>query len=148
MLIQMPLFIAMFAALRAISEREIALGSVNAFLWIKNIWRADVPVMNALGESISFLPLLRNDRNGLFILPILAGITSYFQIQLSQPKDSDNQQMKGFTAIMPIMSVWFCTNTASFAIYWVTSNLYQIVQSLIMRKKASKKQEEREGDQK
>jgi len=74
------------------------------------------------------------DYNGLLILPVLAGVTSYYQIKMSQPQ-GDNQQMKGFTTIMPIMSVIFCYKyTASFAIYWITSNLFQIVQQLIFKK--------------
>jgi membrane protein insertase Oxa1/YidC/SpoIIIJ len=33
---------------------------------------------------------------------------------------------------MPFMSVWFCSMyTASFALYWVTSNIYQMVQQYI-----------------
>ncbi|NLB42008.1 MAG: YidC/Oxa1 family membrane protein insertase [Clostridiales bacterium] len=146
MLIQMPLFFAMFAALRSISDREVAMGSVNAFLWIRNIWQPDSPLKDITGASIG---LFGQGFNGLFILPLLAGVTSYYQMKLTQPKGG-NQQMKGFSTIMPLMSVWFCTMyTASFAIYWVTANIFQIAQSLILKKNSDVKElEEGNGDQK
>jgi YidC/Oxa1 family membrane protein insertase len=133
MLLQMPLFFALFAALNTISAREVANGSIQSFLWIKNIWQPDSPLKSLTGEAIT---LFGQGFNGLFILPILAGVTSYYQMKLTQPKNSDaNQQMKGFSTIMPLMSVWFCIMyTASFAIYWVTANLFQIAQQLIMQR--------------
>ncbi|HHY83285.1 MAG TPA: YidC/Oxa1 family membrane protein insertase [Clostridiales bacterium] len=132
LLLQMPLFFALLGALNALSAREIAGGSIQQFLWIKNIWHPDSPLKNKLGEAIT---LFGPDFNGLFILPILAGVTSYYQMKLTQPQGDSNQQMKGFTSIFPLLSVWFCIMyTASFAIYWVTSNVFQIVQQLILKR--------------
>lgn len=144
MLLQMPLFFALFAALRSISDNP-AIASVPApFLWIKNIWFADSPLVNSVGESIG---LFGQNFNGLFLLALLAGVSSYYQMKLSQPKDGGNQQMKGFSIIMPLMSVWFCLSyTASFAIYWVTSNIFQIAQQFILKKHMAPVVEE--GEQK
>ncbi len=132
MLLQVPLFFALFAALRSISDNP-AIASIPApFLWIKNIWYPDSPLINMAGEKIA---LFGPGFNGLFILAILAGVTSYYQISLSQPKNNPNDQMKSFGIIMPLMSVWFCVQyTASFAIYWVTSNLFQIVQQFLLKR--------------
>lgn len=131
MLIQLPLMFAMFAALNSISSAAVQSNLVDPFLWIKNIWQADSPLKNITGAAI---PFFSPGYNGLFILPILAGVTSYYQMKLTTPKGG-NQQMKGFTAMMPLMSVWFCTMyTASFAIYWVTANIFQIAQQIIMVK--------------
>ena len=147
MLLQFPLFFAMVGALNSISNREVAKGSIDAFLWIKNIWQPDSPLKALTGEAIG---MFGKGFNGLFILPILAGVTSYYQMKITQPPDSGNnanQQMKGFTAIMPIMSVWFCMMyTASFAIYWVTTNVFQIVQQLILKKRTPSAG--KEGDRK
>ncbi|HHU77769.1 MAG: YidC/Oxa1 family membrane protein insertase [Caldicoprobacterales bacterium] len=132
MLLQMPLFFALFAALRSISDDPNIAQYAAPFLWIKNIWHPDSPLVNNVGESIA---LFGPGFNGLFILPLLAGVTSYFQMKMTQPQGGSNQQMKGFATIMPLMSVWFCIMyTASFAIYWVTSNLFQIAQQLIFKK--------------
>ena len=137
LLIQMPLFFALFAALKQISDFHVQQKSIESFLWIRNIWVADSPFVDLYGKSI---PLFSANWNGLFILPILAGITSYYQMKLSSPQSSSKQkdQMAGFSIIMPLMSVWFCSMyTASFAIYWVASNIFQIVQQLLYNKKYS-----------
>ena len=139
MLLQMPLSFALFAELRTISDVEIAKGSIAPLLWIRNIWQPDSPLKSFTAENIA---IFGQGFNGLFILPALAGITSYYQMRMSQPSGEQGNQMKGFATIMPLMSVWFCTMyTASFAIYWVTSNLYQIVQQFIINKSSTPKKE-------
>ena len=98
------------------------------FLWIRNIWIADSPLVSVSGKSIS---IFSGIWNGVFILPILAGITSYYQGKIANPSGS-NEQTKGFTTIFPILSVWFTSMyTAAFGIYWITSNIFQIVQQII-----------------
>jgi len=125
------LMFAMLTALNKIAAENIAKEAVERFLWIKNVWSPDSPFKDVLNKSI---PMLSQGFNGLFILPILAGVTSYYQIKLSQPS-GDNQQMKGFNIMMPLMSVWFCTMyTSAFAIYWVTANLFQIGQYFVIKR--------------
>ncbi|HZJ57957.1 MAG TPA: YidC/Oxa1 family membrane protein insertase [Clostridia bacterium] len=103
------------------------------FLWIKNVWIADSPLRDIIGRTIPFMEGgWFGAWNGLFVLSGLAGITSYLQMKLTSPSGGDNQQTKGMGAIMPIMSVWFTSMyTSAFSIYWVTSNIFQIVQQLI-----------------
>lgn len=92
-------------------------------------------------------------RNGLLILPILAGVTQVLVTKLnpttSQPAQQ-NQQGAGMNTFMkwffPILSIWFClTSNAGFAIYWVTSNIFMGVQTVaitkILEKKKAKKNE-------
>src|SRR5699024_10044351 len=141
LLIQLPVTFALFAALRQISNFHIQQQSVDAFLWIKNIWSPDSPIVNMFGESIN---LGSSGWNGLFILPVLSGITSYYQSKLmsAQQAGDQNQQMSTMTKIMPLMSVWFTTMyTAAFAIYWVSSNLFQIAQMLILDRMSEKEEE-------
>lgn len=129
MLIQLPIFFALFAAMGAISDDQIAKGAVEPFLWIKNIWIADRP--NIHFETKEAIAMFAQGANGLFILPILAGITSFFQMKLTSAQSSGDQ-MKGFAAVFPLISVWFCYMSASsFATYWVTSNLFQIIQQVL-----------------
>ena len=144
-LIQIPVTIALFAALRQISNYHIENQSVEAFLWIKNIWAPDSPILDIYGKPIT---LGSTDWNGLFILPFLAGITSYYQSKLMTGGQTEEQsdRMKGFNSIMPIMSIWFTSMyTAAFAIYWVSSNMFQIVQMLILNK--SRKRREKLGEE-
>lgn len=102
------------------------------FLWIRNLWIADSPLKDIIGRKLSFMEGgLNGPWNGLFILSALAGLTSFFQMKLTTPP-GDNQQTKGMTSVMPLMSIWFTSMyTSAFSIYWVTSNLFQIAQQLI-----------------
>ena len=103
-------------------------GASLGCLWIKNVWIADSPMRDIIGRAI---PFMGSGWNGLFILSALAGITSYLYMKLSTPAGG-NQQTSSMSAVMPIMSVWFTSMyTSAFSIYWVTSNIFQIVQQLI-----------------
>lgn len=81
--------------------------------------------------------------NGIGILPILAGITSFLSSWLmmrNQPKaDESNPNAntgKSMMYIMPIMSVFFCWQyDATFGLYWVFSNIFATASSMIINKK-------------
>ena len=147
LLIQMPVTFALFGALRRISNFHIQKQSVEAFLWIKNIWAPDSPFVDIYGKTLS---LGSTGWNGLFILPFLAGITSFYQSKLMSAQQPSGQEdnMKGFNTIMPIMFIWItATSTASFAIYWVTSNLFQIAQMIILNRKKDSEGKELEENE-
>ena len=84
--------------------------------------------------------------NGLFILPILAGVSQFLMTQIMNGKQTKEQKelqqaqqagqsnpmnspvMKWF---FPIFSLWICaTSNAAFSIYWMAANVIQIVQQL------------------
>lgn len=80
--------------------------------------------------------------NGIGILPLLAGATSFFSSWLmmrNQPKmDESNPNAntgKSMMYIMPIMSIFFCWQyDATFGLYWVFSNIFATVSSMIVNK--------------
>lgn len=112
------------------------------FLWIKNVWIANSPYRDIIGRSI---PFLSEGWNGLFILAALAGLTSYYQMNFAN-QGAQNEQMKGYSVIFPIMSIWFTSMyTAAFGIYWVTSNIFQIVQQAIYNWKNPSQKSVKEG---
>lgn len=117
------------------------------FLWIKNVWIADSPLRDIIGRTIPFMAGgWSGPWNGLFILSALAGITSYLQMNMTAPASGDNQQTKGMSTIMPIMSIWFTSMyTSAFSIYWVTSNLFQIAQQLIYNRMYPEGKTSKEG---
>ena len=75
--------------------------------------------------------------NGLLILPALAAITQVFMTKFTSQQNpnadtannnNNNAQAQSMNNFMkyffPILSIWFCLiSSASFAIYWVTSNI-------------------------
>ena len=88
--------------------------------------------------------------NGLFILPLLAGVSQLLMTKLMNGKQTKEQKelaeaqkndqsqtnlmnspvMKWF---FPIFSVWICaTSNAAFSIYWMAANVIQIVQQLLV----------------
>ena len=78
--------------------------------------------------------------NGLFILPVLSAASQFFSSKLlnagqkpqNEQAQSTNKMMQWF---FPLFSLWICaTSTAGFALYWVASNLIQIVEQYLLGK--------------
>ncbi|NLZ53575.1 MAG: membrane protein insertase YidC [Thermoanaerobacteraceae bacterium] len=103
LLIQFPFIIALFRVFQAYD-----FGGAS-FLWIKDLSMPD----------------------NTYILPILAAATTYLQTKLSSPAGTDNPTAS-MNIIMPLMIGWFALKfAAGLALYWVVSNLVQIVQQLL-----------------
>lgn len=63
-----------------------------------------------------------------FILPVVAGITTFIQQKMMMV--TDNPQMKALLYIMPIMIVAFAIYFPSaLALYWVIGNMFMIIQT-------------------
>ena len=69
-------------------------------------------------------------------LVLIMGFTTYYQqkqMQKSTPNSPQAQQMQMFAKIMPLMLMVFSFNfPASVVIYWITTNLWTIVQQRII----------------
>lgn len=120
MLIQIPVFIALFVVLRSAIELRFA-----DFLWIKD-----------LSEPENLLPGLLPFGLSLNILPLLMSATMYLQMKLS-PSAGDPAQQKIMAVMMPGMMLFFLYNfAAGLALYWTTQNVLMIVQQMMMKKNA------------
>jgi YidC/Oxa1 family membrane protein insertase len=69
------------------------------------------------------------------ILPILAGLATFLQLRMSQPrtrtgaKDAMTQQMAVMQFIMPFVTLFFAwTFPAGLALYWTTTSVFSMVQ--------------------
>lgn len=118
LLIQFPIIIGLFAALREpgvyVFESQAAYEAINtSFLWLPNLATADP-----------------------WILPLLAGITTYLSsVTMTAKGATVDQSQKIMTYFMPIMIFWWGKSfPAGLTLYWVVSNVFQIVQQLIMRR--------------
>ena len=114
LLIQMPILIAIFYAIR-----EFDYTSDPSFFWLAN-----------LSQSSPADPY--------FIIPILAAVTTYIQTKQTMT-DSNNPQSKMMLNIMPLF-IGYMTHTfpAGLGLYWVTSNIIQILQQWFMYRKPAK----------
>ncbi len=119
MIIQIPVFIALFTVLRSAIELRF-----SKFLWIsdlsepENLFAGMIPVAGSLN-----------------ILPLLMAATMMWQQKLT-PTAGDPQQQKMMAVMMPIMMLFFFyTMPSGLVLYWTTSQVLMIVQMLIKKQK-------------
>ena len=121
MLIQMPIIMGLFSLLRNpmmyITNDNMLFAIHEPFLWIKDLSQPD-----------------------LWILPILAGVTTFISFSLSQqtmaqgPAQS-NAMMKIMKYFFPITILWMARSYPSgLAIYWFGSQVIQIFFNIRMNK--------------
>ncbi len=120
MLVQMPVFVALFNVLRGAVELRFA-----PFLWI-----ADLSEPERLLEGILPFGLVLN------ILPLLMTATTFFQQKLT-PTGGDPAQQR-MMMFMPLFMLFIFYNfPAALALYWTVSQGLAIVQMLGKRRQTS-----------
>ena len=102
------------------------------------------------GLNLSMTPDLKFI-SWLWIIPILAAITSYVVAivsrSLSGNTSAANEQMKTMNIIMPLMSGYFCfIMPAGIGIYWIASNVMQILQQTILTMYYKRKDEKENNE--
>ena len=111
-IIQIPIFISFFYMLRTSSELRFA-----GFLWIDDLSRADTVA------TIAGFPLN--------ILPLIMGITMFYQMKIMPTPSIDGAQQK-IIKLMPFIFLIFCyTFSSGLVLYWTMSNLISILQQFI-----------------
>lgn len=128
LLVQFPIIIGLFRALRQPEVYVFPEGYdiVHQFLWIPDLANPDP----------------------YYILPVLAAVFTYLSTKMTtnaQNVSGDNpaaQTQKTMTTIMPIMIGFISLSfPAGLALYWVISNLSQMVQQYIILGKVSQDKE-------
>jgi YidC/Oxa1 family membrane protein insertase len=110
LLIQFPFLIALFRLLQAPETYGFVLSEESLrFLWIANL----------------------NKPDAFYILPILAGVTTYIQSKMTTTDPSQSTM----TIVMSFFIAWMSSRfAAGLALYWVVSNVFQIAQQFVMSK--------------
>ena len=76
--------------------------------------------------------------NGEFyylILIVIVAITTYYSFKLNMTSMGNNQQSKSMTKIMVVMiTVMAIFMTSALNIYWITTNIFTIVQNLLVKR--------------
>jgi len=123
MLIQIPVFIALFNVLRSAVELRYA-----PFLWI-----SDLSQPEALFAS--WFPF-----GGLNILPILMAVTTGLQSAFT-PSTGDKKQQQMMMVMMPLMMLFmFYSFPSALSLYWFLSNLFSIGQMWLIRRQTAAQQ--------
>lgn len=96
--------------------------------------------MNVLITKIS----VYSQSNGWLILPVLSCATQILMSKITQKKTAqpsqNTQNQKVMTWMMPLFSLFICIGyNASFALYWVVSNVFAIVQTILINRMLDKK---------
>jgi YidC/Oxa1 family membrane protein insertase len=121
LLIQWPILIALYYVFNTLQ----GINGVS-FLWIK-----DLAGTANLRDFTTW------------ILPILSGLTTYYTGVIMSPPSSSNQSQQvstmnmGMSIFLVIMSWNF---KAALVLYWVTTNIFQIGQTLVFKKIYEKRQ--------
>ena len=120
MLIQIPVFIALFNVLRSAVELRYA-----GFLWIPDLSEPE-------GLFADYLPF-----GGLNILPILMAGTMALQSALT-PQAGDKSQQRMMMVMMPVMMlVMFYNFPSALSLYWTLSQVLSIAQMWLIRRRTN-----------
>lgn len=155
MLIQMPILIAFFYVIREpvqfIFNDQAFFDTMNkSFFWIKDLgytenFLFENGTLNGLGLGGMTLPFIGA------ALPILAAMSAYTtyltskMTSASQPSMNEQQAstQKTMTMMMPVMLFVFSIQMpAGLALYWVVSNVFQVVQQYVILNSSKKPKEE------
>lgn len=113
LIVQFPVLIAMFRLLQ----------DTEALFLSKGIMVAN--------DAFLFLIFDMTQRDTTFILPILAGLTTFLQQKLM----TTDQSQKGLLYMMPIMIAGFSIQfPAGLAMYWVLQNIFSVGQHMLINK--------------
>lgn len=95
-----------------------------------------VAMVSAVHESFFWIPDLSQPDN--WILPIIAGITTYFTYvatSTNMPQDQTAGMMNSMKYIFPVMIFAMGRSfSAGLALYWAVGNLFTIVQTFVLNK--------------
>ncbi|WP_439950887.1 YidC/Oxa1 family membrane protein insertase [Desulfolucanica intricata] len=110
LIIQMPILIALYRALFKIDYIDTAHAT---FIWVADLSKVDP----------------------YYILPVLAGVTTYLQSKLTTSTADPTQRIMLIT--MPIFIAWISSTVpAGLALYWVVFNVVGAIQQYYINKQA------------
>jgi YidC/Oxa1 family membrane protein insertase len=121
MLVQIPIFVALYNALSSSVEMWRA-----SFLWIKDLSQPDALF------TVDVWGLKDYPFN---LLALFMGASMFFQQKMSPPTSSDPQQAKLMLYMMPTMFVFmFWTFPSGLVLYWLVNNVLQMGQQYWLQK--------------
>ena len=128
MLVQIPIFVALYNALSSSVEMWQA-----HFLWIHDLSRPDALfTIDLRAINLGSIPLGSYSFN---LLALFMGASMFFQQKMS-PTTGDPQQAKVMLVMMPVMFVFmFWTFPSGLVLYWLVNNILQMGQQYWLQKR-------------
>lgn len=140
LLVQLPVLYGLFYALNNV-VKNATIPSINSHIYaflFKLPLTQNVQALTSLNWFTFLNPawhLALNSPDHTYILPVLAGLATFVQLRMSQPrkasgaKDPMTQQMQMMSYVMPFLTFFFALSfQAGLALYWTTSSCFGIVQ--------------------
>lgn len=115
MLVQMPILIALFTALRNFQYQDLG----SSFFWVPHL----------------------KDPDPIYIIPVLVGLATYFQTKLSTPttattKSSAASMQKTMLYVMPLFIGYISIKfPAGLGLYWIFFSVFGTLQQLYINRK-------------
>ncbi len=131
LLVQLPVLYGLFFALN-LALKDPNLHTINSLIYpfLPKFTAIPNPYMMWFGGPINL-----GHPDPTHILPILAGLATFLQLRMSQPrtrsgsKDAMTQQMQLMQYVMPFITFFFALNfAAGLALYWTTTSVFSMVQ--------------------
>src|SRR5258708_1645635 len=143
LLVQMPVLYGLFFALNSILRSTThSVSDLNSHLYpfIPHFIRFPNMELNWFTFISPSLHISLGNADPTHILPILAGLATFIQLRMSQPKtpatgtpDPTQQSMKTMQYFMPLITVFFgWTFPAGLALYWTVSTIFQAIQQFFV----------------
>jgi YidC/Oxa1 family membrane protein insertase len=124
MLIQIPIFVALYNALSSSVEMWQA-----GFLWIRDLTQPD---------ALFNLPIWGGTNLPFNLLALLMGASMWFQQKLSPPA-GDPRQAQIMLWMMPIIFTWmFWSFPSGLVLYWLVNNILQVGQQWLITGRPTK----------
>ena len=120
MLVQLPIFFALFSVLRNVIElRGQAFISLPFHLFGHQMWITDL-----------------SDKDPTYILPIIMGVSMFYQQRMTMPAGGSDDPQTKMMAWMPVMFTFMFLNFPSgLVLYWLVNNLLTMGQQYYINKK-------------
>ena len=115
LLLQVPIFFALYRVLLNADELQGA----SWILWIDDLSRMDP----------------------YFVLPVLMGVSMFFQQKITPSNFTDPMQEKIFKWFPVIMTIFFVSFPSGLVLYWLINNIFTIAQQYYINKMYAKQKE-------
>ncbi len=115
MLLQIPVFFALYR----VFLNAVELQGASWILWIKDLSLQDP----------------------YFVLPILMGVSMWFQQQITPNSVTDPMQQKIFQWLPVVMTIFFLTFPSGLVLYWLVNNIFTIAQQYVINSAYEKHKE-------
>ncbi len=119
LLVQIPIFLALFWMLRSASELRFA-----SFLWVTDLSSPDTVA------TLGSFPIN--------IMPLFMGISMFFQMRMTPSTGTEDAQQK-ILRFLPFIFLFVCYNFSSgLVLYWTVQNVITILQQSLSKEKKEK----------